>query len=647
MSYLGRSAKLSRKTQEKTSFLATAGQTSKTGLSYVATFVEVTVNGILLTDVTDYTATSGSSITFTVALELNDEVTVVALKTFALADHYNKTESDAAFEPIDSAYTKAEGDARYEPIDSAYTKAEADANLAALVDSAPAALDTLNELAAALGDDVNFSTTVNNSIALKAPIASPSFTGGIAVTGAISSTSNITATTGQIALTNGYGLQWGGTAIYRESATDRIRFDVAGVSNLALFSSTGINITGGINATGARSFFTAGSENFAVGVKYVSGGGALYFGADSSSATPNGGIYNSGGAQIIGFNNDRSVVVPAGNVGIGTSSPAAPLHVNNAGSSACRFYLQNTGNTAAGYTQIWSQNNDLAFNAGNTERMRIDSSGNVGIGATPSASTTDARTLRIGHTLNLASMGGNGNANSYEALSYNAYKTGGDTWKAVKASGSNDFRPSQYAQVYGRHFFRRAAANATVDGVITWTNVLETTATNDVKVATGNLVIGTAGKGIDFSADGNYANTTSELLEDYEEGAWTPTFVASGGTAPSSQTPVGRYTKIGDVVHITGQVVWSGAGSGGSTLRILLPFVGLSNARGGIAIGLQSGISHSAHHQLYLTVEQGSAIMYLIEAEANIPAHTHLTFNNVPSAGSRIFSFSGCYHTTA
>jgi hypothetical protein len=52
-----------------------------------------------------------------------------------------------------------------------------------LVDSAPSTLDTLNELAAALGDDANFSTTVTNSIATKAPLASPSFTGNITVAG--------------------------------------------------------------------------------------------------------------------------------------------------------------------------------------------------------------------------------------------------------------------------------------------------------------------------------------------------------------------------------------------------------------------------------------------------------------------------------
>src|SRR5210317_348559 len=49
--------------------------------------------------------------------------------------------------------------------------------IANLTDSAPAALDTLNELSAALNDDADFSTTVTNSIALKAPLASPTFTG--------------------------------------------------------------------------------------------------------------------------------------------------------------------------------------------------------------------------------------------------------------------------------------------------------------------------------------------------------------------------------------------------------------------------------------------------------------------------------------
>jgi hypothetical protein len=59
------------------------------------------------------------------------------------------------------------------------TTAYADAAVAALADSAPSTLNTLNELAAALGDDANYATTTTAAIGLKAPIASPTFTGDI------------------------------------------------------------------------------------------------------------------------------------------------------------------------------------------------------------------------------------------------------------------------------------------------------------------------------------------------------------------------------------------------------------------------------------------------------------------------------------
>jgi len=63
-----------------------------------------------------------------------------------------------------------------------------------LVDSAPGTLNTLNELAAALGDDANFSTTVTNSIATKLPLAGGTLTGGLTGTTAIfSSTSSAPA----------------------------------------------------------------------------------------------------------------------------------------------------------------------------------------------------------------------------------------------------------------------------------------------------------------------------------------------------------------------------------------------------------------------------------------------------------------------
>ena len=86
-------------------------------------------------------------------------------------------------------YTDARADARITAADTDslsegstnlyYTDARADARVALIVDSAPGTLNTLNELAAALGDDANFSTTVTNSIATKLPLAGGTLTGFI------------------------------------------------------------------------------------------------------------------------------------------------------------------------------------------------------------------------------------------------------------------------------------------------------------------------------------------------------------------------------------------------------------------------------------------------------------------------------------
>lgn len=65
------------------------------------------------------------------------------------------------------------------------TTAFVQAAIAALVASSPAALDTLNELAAALGNDANFAATITNALALKAPAASPTLTGAIAQNGSV------------------------------------------------------------------------------------------------------------------------------------------------------------------------------------------------------------------------------------------------------------------------------------------------------------------------------------------------------------------------------------------------------------------------------------------------------------------------------
>jgi hypothetical protein len=75
---------------------------------------------------------------------------------------------------------------------------------------------------------------------------------------------------------------------------------------------------------------------------------------------------------------------------------------------------------------------------------------------------------------------------------------------------------------------------------------IQITTTGHVEVTTGNLIIGTAGKGIDFDPAGGGA---AKLLDDYEEGIWTP---ALGGTWTTDPTTLsGTYTKIGRLVSIS------------------------------------------------------------------------------------------------
>jgi hypothetical protein len=68
-----------------------------------------------------------------------------------------------------------------------------------LVDAAPATLNTLNELAAALGDDPSYATTITTALGTKAPLASPTFTG--------------TVTVPTLNLTNALGYAYGGTGM--------------------------------------------------------------------------------------------------------------------------------------------------------------------------------------------------------------------------------------------------------------------------------------------------------------------------------------------------------------------------------------------------------------------------------------------------
>jgi len=80
------------------------------------------------------------------------------------------------------------------------------------------------------------------------------------------------------------------------------------------------------------------------------------------------------------------------------------------------------------------------------------------------------------------------------------------------------------------------------------------TGSSDIEVSAGDLIFGTAGKGVCL---GVTSNTDSNTLDDYEEGTWTPT--VSTATGYSSQS--GTYTKIGNTIFIRGIVRTSGTSS--------------------------------------------------------------------------------------
>ena len=225
-----------------------------------------------------------------------------------------------------------------------------DTAIANLVDSAPATLDTLNELAAALGDDPNFATTVTNSIATKAPLASPTFTG--------------TATMDELTVDGNTTID--GTLLFTGSAS-RIR---GGLNQPFSIDSRG-------NATGEGVKIT--HNNDAVALFDINGDISFY---EDTGTTPK-------------FFWDAS----AESLGIGTSSPvglagATVLQVHDSGTNYAQLRLTNatSGSTAnqgfeinASGTNVYINNREngfMSFNNNGSERFRVDTSGNLLVGTT-------------------------------------------------------------------------------------------------------------------------------------------------------------------------------------------------------------------------------------------------------------------------
>jgi len=271
-----------------------------------------------------------------------------------------------------------------------------------LIDSAPGALNTLNELAAALGDDANFSTTVTNSIATKLPLAGGTLTGDLSVPN-ISVADDIKHTGDSdtyISLDNNSQIFYsGGTRLLDLSVGDIIfneggggvDFRVESSSDANMFfvdgSANAIGIGTNTPASGVGTPLTLQSSTGYVGLRLNGTGSAVVWDLYSSY---NGGVGMFG---VYDRANTRYTLVTRsdGNVGVGTEAPDRLFHVkrSDSGGTVAKFensagtvYVElNTNNQAsgdAGYISYDSSMN-LGLWTDDQQRVTIDSAGNAAI----------------------------------------------------------------------------------------------------------------------------------------------------------------------------------------------------------------------------------------------------------------------------
>lgn len=192
--------------------------------------------------------------------------------------------------------------------------------------------------------------------------------------------------------------------------------------------------------------------------------------------------------------------------------------------------LTTTGDTNTGI--YYPAADTFAVTTGGTERYRVDSTG-LGIGATP------AERLTIGSTT----------AANYIKLTNSGAATG------LLIGSFNTAVDIKNREVGAINLFTSDTQRMVIS------------ATGDVTISTGNVVMGTSGKGIDFSATASGSGTmTSELLNDYEEGTWVGTLTGSTTNPTVPVTATGRYTKIGRVVTV--QIFYSNVSTVGASGNI-------------------------------------------------------------------------------
>ena len=225
-------------------------------------------------------------------------------------------------------------------------------------------------------------------------------------------------------------------------------------------------------------------------------------------------IQNTTSKWQLGMNTDNSFrlynynttsetfrVSPAGNVGIGTSSPNEKLTVNNGAIS----FLGDISTPSIGAGLFRPANNTLAVVTGSTERMRIDSSGNAGLGVVPETDWSSTGTaLQIGGMGFICGHDGTGDVGGALMWGSNARQTSGwggtSNWKYI----ANE-QAAMYQTGDGKHRFFVAGAGS-ADATITWNEAVNIDNSGNLLVATTSTSI--ADDGLRYSASSNWLAVT-------------------------------------------------------------------------------------------------------------------------------------------
>jgi len=138
------------------------------------------------------------------------------------------------------------------------------------------------------------------------------------------------------------------------------------------------------------------------------------------------------------------------------------------------------------------------------------------------------------------------------------------------------------------------------------------TLVGDATLSTGNIIQGTAAKGINFTANTGAAGKTSQLLNWYEEGAFTPTIGGQGSGTATLSVAFGTYTRIGRQVTVKGRVDFSASTLAGGDIFIGgLPFASNSTTSS-FSVGTMLAESVTYVGQIYSFMNPNTSVVYFI-----------------------------------